>query len=357
MINMKYDFNNYAQHEKELGNDIRKNKSPPSFIKSNPYYWTYKIKTSLQEGYASFLSSLNPFSKRMIEQSTSGSSLEKRNDGIKTTLDVIKNTAVIIIEKINFVVKKITFDKVDLIKLSRALIKVETFGMIISKSISSAVQLSNTVNKYLIISKKKIFNYLEKYKDQSINSEFMKHNREMATRWEKYYKNQNKFLAKWIPSFTSTLKFIMQSNQINKVNKFLNMPRTIQKVYFIRNYFQDFVSKFRRIEKTQSLEKFSYESFVKKSKEIYSKKEALKPWNVYNHMRQNTKKFFFKVFVYMALFIFGIQSIKYIIYRIFNRNADRQLKEALDLINDLKKQNEELMKHNVDFMEKVAGKK
>ena len=49
-----------------------------------------------------------------------------------------------------------------------------------------------------------------------------------------------------------------------------------------------------------------------------------------------------------------MKIIKYGIGRVFNRRNDRDLKEALELVKDLKKQNDEIMKFNLKYMEKLS---
>jgi hypothetical protein len=197
---------------------------------------------------------------------------------------------------------------------------------------------------------------MEKYKDKNINSEFIKYNRDLSSRIEKHYKTKNGFFSRFVPTFISSIKFLLQSNQISKINRFLKLPRTMQKVYYVRNYFDEFASKFKRIEKETTLKKFSFEEFKSRSEKLYKKRNLFRPTNIFKLMRYGTKKFFLKIFGYVALVFFGLNLIKYTFSRIFSRKQDNQLKEALDLVKDLKKQNEELMKYNMQFMEKFGKK-
>lgn len=356
VTNLKTDFNTYINNEKQIGNDPKKIRSPPSFIKSNPYYWSFKIKTTMQEKFENFVSAIAPGKFRQIENNQNGSSLERKKDTAKNTLDVVKKTTLIIVEKINLIVKKITFNKIDLLKISKALIKPQTYGIIINRSIKSVIWLSAAINKNMLIVSKKVYNYMERYKDKNINSEFMMYNRNLTTKIEKYYKNKNGFFSRLIPTTITSIKFLMQSNQISKVNRFLKLPRTAQKVYYVRNYFEEFVSKFKRIEKGTAVKAFSFEEFKNKSKNLYEKKSLIRPSTVMKIMRSGTKKFFLKIFMYFCLAMLGINAVKYFFSSIFNRNKDNQLKEALELVKDLKKQNDELMKYNLQFIERFGKK-
>ena len=356
VTNLKSDFNTYLNHEKQMGNDPKKIRSHPSFIKSNPYYWTFKMKTTMQESFEKFVSAIAPGKFRQIENNQTGSSLEQKKDTAKNTLDVIKNTSLFIIEKINLVVKKITFNKVDIFKISKALMKSETYGIILNRTLNGAIQLSAAINKNMIIISRKVYNYMERYKDKNKNSEFMKYNKDLSTKIEKYYKKKNGFLSRLIPNLITSVKFMMQSHQINKVNRFLKLPRTVQKVYYVRNYFDEFVSKFKRIEKGTAVKAFSFEEFKSRSKKLYEKRNLFRPSTVVKIMRTSTKKLFLKIFLYFCLAMFLLNAIKYLMNSLFNRNKDKQLKEALALVKDLKKQNDELMKYNLQFMERFGKK-
>lgn len=356
VTNLKSDFNMFINNEKQMGNDPKKIRSPPSFIKSNPYYWTFKIKTKMQDNLEKFVNAITPGRFRQIENNQTGSSLERKKQSAKNTIEVIKNTTILIVEKINFIVKKISFNKVDLFKISNALMKSETYGIIINRTINGAIKLSATINKNTLIMKRKIYNYMERYKDKNMNSEFMKYNRDLSTKIEKYYKNKNGFFSRLIPTFIGSIKFMMQSHQINKVNRFLKLPRTAQKVYYVRNYFEEFVSKFRRIEKSTAVKNFSFDEFKNRSKKLYEKRSLFRPSSIIKIMRTGTKKFFLKIFLYFCLAMLTFNAIKYLLSSIFSRNKDKQLKEALELVKDLKKQNENLMKYNLEFMEKFGKK-
>jgi len=356
VTNLKSDFNTFINHEKQMGHDPKKIRSPPSFIKSNPYYWTFKVKTTMQSSLEKFVNAIAPGKFRQLENNQTESSLEAKKGTAKNTLDIIKNTTVIIIEKINFIVKKISFNKIDLFKISKALMKLETYGIIINRTINGAIMLSTAINKNMLILSKKIYNYMERYKDKNKNSEFMKYNRDLSTKIEKYYKNKNGFFSRFIPTFITSVKFLAQSHQINKVNRFLKLPRTLQKVYYVRSYFDEFVSKFKRIEKSTAVKSFSFQEFKSRSKKLYGKRTLLRPSSVVKIMRTGTKKFFLKIFLYFCIAMLIVNTIKYLLNRLFNRNKDKQLKEALDLVKDLKMQNEELMKYNLQFMEKFGKK-
>jgi len=356
VTNLKTEFNSYVKHEKEMGNDPKKIRSPPFFIKSNPYYWTFKIKNTMQENLDKFVKAITPGNFRQIIYNQSETSLENKKEGMKNTLDIIKKTTIVIVDKFNNLVKKITFDKVDLFKITKAILKPESYGMIVNNTINFAIKVSNLIYKILVILNKKIYTYMEKYKDKNINSDFIKYNKELSTKIEKYYKNKNGFFSKVIPSTISTVRFMLQSHQISKVNRFLKLPRTMQKVYYVRNYFDEFISKFKRLEKDKTVSKFNFEEFKRHSKKLYQKKNFLRPSSMYRLMKQGTKRLFLKIFAYICLAFFIINSIKFSLNKILNRNADNKLKEALDLVKDLKKQNEELMKYNMQFMEKFGKK-
>ena len=358
--NLKSEFNSYINHQNDSVNDSIKKKTHPSFIKTNPFYWSYTIKSSIKDKYEKFIQSIYSGKSKLISNDSSKTSLEKTKTGAQNIINIVKTTAIQIVQKINFIIVKITGGKIDLAKISKELFNYQNYSLIINKSVNNIVIYTTKISKNLVIFQKRFLNYLEKYKDKSISNEFNRNNKDLNTKIERFYNIKKAFLGSFMLKTISSIKFIMQANQINKVNKFLNLPKTLQKVYYVRNYFSEYVSRLKRLDKDSfksgvktSIDKYSYENIKEKTKNIYEDRKKYSPSYIKNLIKNSTKRFFLKIFVYLVILGFSYNFIKYTMNKIFNKRADNDLKEALLLMKDLKKHNEELMKFNSQILQKL----
>ncbi len=361
---MKKNFDFLKLNEKITNTNFKeKLKSPKPFEKNEGgSYWSFNIKNKIQQEFQKFdekLRSLfllkNPF--KLLNSESSNKDIEKfdikSKGALSSTIKVVKNTALKIIGVVNNIVKIITFNKIDLYEIKNALMKFETFALILNKTSKSVIFIGNNIKKGGIIIIEKILKKLEKYKDNEFNREFNKKNYELSNRIEENYHKRNKLISRIIPSFINSFKMMFEIKNVSKINKFMNMPRTVQKAYYVKNYFSNFFGKFKRIEKSTAVNLFSYDNFLYQSKRLKEKKKILNPFYLYRNIKYITTRLLIKIAFYLIGIIFIYKLFKYFLRRIFSSRSDKDLREALNLVKDLKSQNEELLKFNQKFLMKL----
>jgi hypothetical protein len=149
---------------------------------------------------------------------------------------------------------------------------------------------------------------------------------------------KKKILRKFIPARFSKFN-LMSDNKLKKVDSYVKSPQYLQryKLFLIKtqNIFEKF---YKNSSKENTTEKFS--SFMKLQNPLSVAKDL-------------TKKKFRKFLFYFVLIMLCYSLLKYIRYKFSFRAENRDLSEVLKLVNDLRKQNEELSKQNKELVDKI----
>lgn len=343
---IKENFSFISQHEKIRNINIKEKLKPAKLYSDRVRnYWVYDFKTKLGEKVKKFFP-INPL--RQIQSESSYNEIEKKENEPKTAVKIIKNTAVKILGAINSLIKSITRNKVDFIEMKNYLMKIETFKLILYKAETSITVVSNVVKKISRTFANKIIKKFERHQDTELNNEFKLRNRDLSSRLEKSYYERNKFLSSFIPTIAS-FKMILESNKYGKINNFLKKPRAFQKLFFVRNYIKEFFGNFKRIDKSTAVQMFSYANYQR----LKEKRKFFTPFNLFSFVKNMTRRMFLKLALYAFAIIFIYNLIKFGLRKIFVKRSDKDLKLALELVRDLKKQNEELLKFNEKFLKKL----
>lgn len=358
MKNINYKFSNKINNEKDLENKIGKKKSSFSIFKFDPMSVVMRFKTSVKESCDELFVKINSLKCKLIENNDIGNILEKTSEGVKTIVERFSSANRLIFTKSNLIFKKITFNKAERITISDLLQKFlnyETYSVILNNLKSILLffirltnKLANVFRKLSIIYTKKtiensndlntkIINYTDDFKNNLLKNDYLK----------------NGFFVKWVPPTFFFLRFTLSdAYKITQINRFIKLPRRLQRFYCIQTNFKEYFIRSRTTQKNSALTRFTSEFLYKKSKS----KSYFKTWNIFSLMKQGSKRLFLKILLYIGLIFFSYQTIKSLIFRIFNRNSNSELKEALSLIKDMKHQNDQLMKYNIQLIEKVSKK-
>ncbi len=218
----------------------------------------------------------------------------------------------------------------------------------------------DTSKKYMLTVRQKIGNYMEKYRDKNYLN---KTNPNLMKGAEETIKKTNaiKEYLKKTRIFKSTEQYfnLFKLNKMGEMRNYVNSSKTKQKFY---DYKLKFTSFFRNKSWKGYWEKMKNTSYSGKFKEgIKGLKQKISNFDrksfTFGNMRRWFKWKFFKV----LFFILGVYSlfylIKYSFYGLKERRVNRQLREAYDLISDLKQQNNEIRKTNEELIKELQHKK
>ncbi len=209
------------------------------------------------------------------------------------------------------------------------------------------------MGNYMNKANKTSMNFLNKYKDHKAHDEFKNYYDNYVKKMEQSAKQSGKnsilgrTFKKYMPSSIMNIKTLMGDNNFSKINKYIKAPTYKQKYY---NYELKFKRIFKNRREYYKYFRYSYyqESFTKQNV-LYKFNPSNAKQFIINNIKRNTRKFFLYV---LSIFMF-IYTIKYIFYRMTSGRQDKNLKEALEAIKELKSQNEELMKYNRDLMKMI----
>jgi hypothetical protein len=149
--------------------------------------------------------------------------------------------------------------------------------------------------------------------------------------------SSSQFFRKFMPSSFSQFK-IMSNHKLKKVDSYIKSPSYLQKY------------KLLKLKAQNVFEKFNSNS---ESKDLNLKEKIFALKNPFNLARDLTRKKFRRIGMYFGLFLIVYTLWKYVKYRLYHRVEDSNLTEVLKLVNDLRKQNEELIKQNKELVDKI----
>ena len=185
--------------------------------------------------------------------------------------------------------------------------------------------MSKTYN-LMIISKKTIMSFMEKYQSKDEYEDFKKNKNLLENKIDEISQKSHGFFKK---------NRLYQSISLLMTNKFSIMDKYVNSSYFRRKYYE---LKYSSVEdmnefKKHPLKKFSHKflNFVS-FKRIYSGKSTM------DFIKASLMK--------IAIIYTSYLIIKLFYHKLLNRSVDKNLEETLRLFRELKSQNDEILKNN-----------
>jgi hypothetical protein len=144
---------------------------------------------------------------------------------------------------------------------------------------------------------------------------------------------------KYLPSSISQLN-LMSNNKLRKVDSYIKSPTYMQRY------------KLLQLKAKNIFDKFNTNVEGEKSSKILNKFPLANPFSL---ARDITKKKLKRIIMYFGIFVIVYTFLKYLKYKFTYRNRleDHNLGEMLKLVSDLRKQNEDLIKHNKELVDKL----
>jgi len=367
---MKIDYKVFAETKTREQINIS-NKTIPDSMKYNPYFWKDELKRKFMEGVEK-LSKRKFQTIRMINKEDTNNPLTKKiNEKANTLAKYVKNSAFSIIESIKDLIVKISNNYLDIrnfnsTKLART-IKNLPLSVVNLINIKALIAAYHKAGIYLTRINRETMKHMTKYRDEKVYSEFRKNYDSFFKKIENKAKrhsgkskffdpsNFNKFANKL--NF-SKFRFLFDKNY-EKFNKFVKFPIYKQKFYNLnikmreiwqnrQDYWRYYNSKASNYKEMITREKFS--SYYKKAKSTPLS-------DIKHYFTLGIKRKFRKIILYFFSILLVYYCLKYFVYRITEGREDKNLKDALKVINDIKKQNEELMKYNQQLIQTILDER
>jgi hypothetical protein len=273
---------------------------------------------------------------------------------IKTLTEYSKQTAIIILDKINSIVIKITFGYLDVKKVfSNNLIPlIKNFPQIIYKiNLQNLIILYKIMGQKMSKTKNDLNNLIKKdprfndYKNSYEN--FFKNMEEQTTNKNSFY---NRFMNKFkphLPLLNSKL-----SNSLPKMNRFIKSPEMMKKAYSYKIRIMDFWKN-----KKLYYEYFTIDYWKGKNRSVSTYVRKFTFTDMKDFVFGGTKRKMKRILFYIISIIVFYYLAKYSIFRLSNRSKDRKLEETLKVVQDVKRQNEELMEYNRKLIDTIINSK
>lgn len=335
-INLKKrDFNTFIQEQREQGKPISTIDIPDS-IKSNPYFWIFLVRSKFSEKFKFiFFRTQKLLSEEKLK--------ENINPMIKISptkmVNFTKNASLVLInvckEMINMIIQK---GFVPLINKNNYLYLIKIMG-----------QGLNTMNK-------KFSFFMNRYKDPNMYKEMQN---KLKNYEKKIHEHNKKYTENKTGSFSNPFRFLQYKDlgklNMEKLNNFINAPVYRQKLY-------KYETKLKNIWKNRNSFNSSYFTniFDKIKQTDLSKIRNVSKDSVNNlkeGVKGGIKKKIRKILFYIAGVLSAYYLLKYGLYRLTARSSMHDQEETLNLIKDIKKQNEEIIKVNKDLLQKLQNER
>lgn len=352
--NVKIQYKNFEQ-QLNMNKNNPHFMPPPRFIRANPYYWANKLKENFEKAIKALVDFKNKPKQISFEQSNNVPIIQQ----VHKVTNYTKQAALAIIEQINSLVLHITGGKLDVRKvLNGGLVPIlNNFSLIVKNNINYHnlmiiyKKMGNQINKF----NKETSNFMSRYRDPKAFEEYKRQYDNYLSKMNEQVRKGNSFNSKFnhfMKRFTPGAFFnfkTMTNTQMHKMDKFIKSPWYRQKIYTYEHNLRNFYNKFK------SGEYFKYSFYQAKvnKKTISTFVRNINYQNTKNFFTGGIKRQFRKILFYMASFFVFYYSVKYALHRLFSRNNDKHLEDALKVVNDLKQQNEELMKYNRELVDKL----
>jgi hypothetical protein len=333
----------------------------PDYIKKNPFYWMELLRAKLGKAWQFLFENFKNGPKRIAFDDVKN--LPSLANKVNHLATYSKQAAVMVLDSINSIVLKVTFGYLDVRKVMQGGLSpvMRNFSMTIGRNLNYQnlliiyTKMGNSLNNY----NRQAMGYLSKYRDpkayQEFRSQYDKYLKKMSDQVKDRTQNGTKFerfIYKFTPSSLYNLK-AMTNNKIHKINKYIKSPWYKQKMYNYENKFR----KFWESKDKSSYFKYSYYRENVNSKNLSRFAENFSYSNARNFFAGGMKRKMRKIIFYIiGTFVF-FYTLKYFIYSLFNRSSDKNLQQALNAVNELKIQNQELMKYNRDLIDKIMETK
>lgn len=371
----KIQYKNFEFEKKMNLNNFNANSTSktPDYIKKNPFYWMDLILARLGKAWQYILNYKNQPKKLTFEdEKYKVFNLPVISKKINHMTAYSKQSVLALIDNISSLVLKATNGFLDIRKISNGgLANITPMLKNLSVKFSSSIGKNLNYHNLMIIYKKmgnnlnsynqKAMGYMKKYQDpkayQEFKSQYNKYLKTMSEQAKERAENGTRFerfMYKITPKSFFNLKALTEnSNKLHKINKYIKSPWYKQKFYVYESKFR----KFWQSNEKASYFKYSYYKETINTKSLSRFVQNMNYTNAKSFFTGGMKRQFRKIAFYIVSAFVFFYTLKYLIYSLFNRRGDKNLQEALKAVNDLKQQNQELLKYNRELIDKIVDSK
>ena len=235
---------------------------------------------------------------------------------------MIKKPFIIVIDSLNYLIKKVTFNQLD--------VKASVLGLILRVQKYYLVIIKDKTNGLIYVSKKKIVNFFAYYQNKEDYNEFKIYKESLTRKIDENSKSSSNYFKKF--RFFQVLSLLM-TNKLSLMNRYVNSS-------YFRKFYYEWRYKSEENIKDFNKSPFSYFSF--KLRNFFSIKTLFS-----GSIKYRLKMLFMKI---AALYTIYFAS-KLAYHRFVSKNIDKRYKETLQLFNELKAQNDIILKNNQIILE------
>jgi hypothetical protein len=353
----KTQYKNFEFEKKMNQNNI--NFKTPEYIKTNPFYWMDLLIARLGKAWQ-FIFNFKNQPKRLTSDEGRVFNLPAITKKINHMTAYSKQSAVAVIDNISSLVLKATNGYLDIKKITNGGLTpmLKNFSVTIGRNLNYHnlliiyKKMGNNLNNY----NQKAMGYLKKYQDpkayQEFKSQYDKYLKKMGEQAKERAENGTRFerfMYKITPNSFFNFR-AMSNNKLHKINKYIKSPWYKQKYYV----YESKLRKFWESKDKTSYFKYSYYKENINAKSLSKFVQNMNYNNAKSFFAGGMKRQFRKVAFYIVSVFVFFYTLKYLIHSIFNRRSDKNLQEALNAVNELKQQNQELLKYNRELIDKIV---